>query len=170
MEVYLEQNYTGSISGVTFATGVGPTAQPFTPTVSFNGFTQGFGYASFLLGDYTSTNQNPPEFFREGNQNWGLFLQDSWKVTHRLTLNYGLRWDYDTVEHEQYNRLAQFSATTPNANAGGHLGATVYANTCNCPFYQPSYPWGIGPRLSAAFPRRRAAGASITSSPPILPA
>jgi hypothetical protein len=150
-ELYLEQVFTGNFAGVTLATGVGPTSQPFQPTVSFNGFTQGFGYASFLLGDYTSTSQTPPEFYREGNQNWGLFLQDSWKATRRLTVNYGLRWDYDTVEREQYNRLGQFSATTPNANADGHPGATIYANTCHCPFYQPGYPFGIGPRLSAAF-------------------
>jgi hypothetical protein len=150
-ELYLEQVFTGNFAGVSLTTGVGPTSQPFQPTVSFNGFTQGFGYASFLLGDYTSTSQTPPEFYREGNQNWGIFLQDSWKATRKLTVNYGVRWDYDTVEHEQYGRLGQFSATTPNANAGGHPGATIYANTCNCPFYQPGYPYGIGPRLSAAY-------------------
>ena len=54
----------------------------------------GFGFASFLLGDYSSTTQTPQENYRQGNQEWGLFLQDTWKVTRKLTVDYGLRWDF----------------------------------------------------------------------------
>ena len=39
----------------------------------------------------------------------------------------------------------------PNANAGGILGGTIYASTCNCPFYQTPYPYAIGPRLGVAY-------------------
>ena len=46
-------------------------------------------------------------------------------MTRKLTVNYGLRWDYATPEHEQYGRLGQFNPTLPNANAGGHWGDTV---------------------------------------------
>ena len=150
-ELYLEQAYNGSFAGVTLATGTNATSQPFTPTGSLNGFSQGFGYASFLLGDYNATTQTPQENYRQGNQQWGLFLQDTWKITRKLTLDYGIRWDYATPYHEQYGRQGQFDPTTPNANAGGHPGATLYANTCNCQFYQPTYPYGIGPRLGLAY-------------------
>ncbi len=150
-EMYLEQNLPGTISLVRLATGVGPTSLPENPTVGFGGFTEGFGYASFLLGDYTSTNQGPNEFYRLGAQTWGLFAQDSWKATRKLTLNYGLRWDYFTPQHETYGRLGQFDPTAPNANAGGMLGATRYANTCKCDFYKPAYPYALGPRLSVAY-------------------
>jgi len=150
-EVYFEQGYTGSFAGVTLATGTGPTSEPFTPTGSLNGNSMGFGFASFLLGDYSSTTQTPQLNYREGNQEWGLYAQDTWKVTRKLTLNYGLRWDYATAEHEQYNRLGQFSPTTPNANASGTPGATVYANNCNCQFYQGTYPFAFGPRFGAAY-------------------
>jgi hypothetical protein len=150
-EMYLEQNYTGNISLVTLATGTGPTSLPENPTAGFNGFSQGFGYASFLLGDFTSTTQSPNRVYRVGNQTWGLFLQDSWKVTRKLTLDYGLRWDYNTPYHEQYGRLGQLDATTANPNAGGRLGATRYASNCNCSFYQPAYPYAIGPRLGVAY-------------------
>ena len=158
-EMYLEQPYTGAFSTVTLATGLNATSQPFTPTGSLNGFTQGFGYASWLLGDYgttvlgavNSTTQTPQLNYRLGNQQWGLFLQDTWKITRKLTLDYGIRWDDATPYHEQYGRQGQFDPNTPNANAGGHPGSTLYANTCNCQFYQPTYPYGIGPRLGLAY-------------------
>ena len=155
-EMYLEQTYAGAYSGVTMAVnnaqGIpAATAQPFINTTSFNGFTQGFGYASFLLGDFASTTQTPNIFTREGSQSWGLFLQDSWKVTRKLTLDYGVRWDLFTPEHEQYNRLGQLDPTLPNPNAGGFPGAVRYANTCNCNFYKSAYPYGLGPRLGIAY-------------------
>jgi hypothetical protein len=150
-ELYFEQPYTGSFAGVTLATGTGPTSQAFTPTNSLNGYSQGFGYASFLLGDYTSTTQTPQENYREGQAQVALFIQDSWKVTRKLTVDYGIRWDLATPEHEQFGRLGQLDETAPNANAGGHPGATRYASTCGCQFYQPSYPYAIGPRLGVAY-------------------
>lgn len=150
-EVYLEATLDGSFAGVTLATGTGPTSEPFTPTTNLNGQSMGFGYASFLLGDYSSTTQTPQENYKEGNQEWGLFIQDTWKATRKLTIDYGLRWDYATAEKEQYGRLGVFSPTTPNADAGGNLGATIYANTCNCPFYKSAYPYALGPRLGVAY-------------------
>jgi len=144
--------YNADLSGVTLATGVGPTSQPFQPSVSFNNYTQGFGYASFLLGDFTSINQTPNFVgVRNGYQQWGLFVQDSWKVTRKLTVDYGVRWDYATVQQEEHGRLGQLDPATPNPNAGGRLGAIRYASTCNCDFYKPTYPYAIGPRIGIAY-------------------
>ena len=154
-EMYIEGVLNGSFAGVTFATGTGPTSAPFTPTNSLNGQSMGFGFASFLLGDYGTSSagitQTPQENYRQGNQEYGLYLQDTWKLTRKLTLNYGLRWDYSTQYKEQYGRLGQLAATTPNANAAGQLGATQYASTCNCQFYKPTYPYAIGPRFGLAY-------------------
>ena len=78
-------------------TGTGPTSEPFTPVNSLGGFSTGFGFASFLLGDYTGTTQSAPtEAYRIGYRSGRLYLQDSWKVTRKLTLDYGLRWDLAT--------------------------------------------------------------------------
>lgn len=160
-ELYLNQVINGSFAGVTLATtalatatapaNYGATAQPFTPTGSLGAFNQGAGFANFLLGDYTSTLQTAQLNYRNGQQQWGIFLQDSWKLNRRLTLDYGLRWDYATPLKEQYGRLGQLSTSLANANAGGRLGATIFANTCKCSFYQPTYPYAVGPRLGVAY-------------------
>ncbi len=150
-EVYFQGAPIQYYAGVTLATGTNATSAPFTPANSLNGFTTGFGFASWLLGDYNSTNQSAPYDYRMGYQQWGLFLQDSWKITRKLTLDYGLRWDLATAPHEQYGRLGQFDPTLANANAGNRPGATQYASTCGCQFYQPSYPYAIGPRIGVAY-------------------
>ena len=79
-----------------------------------------------------------------------LYLQDTWKVTRKLTLDYGVRWDYGTYQSEQYGRVSSFSPTTPNPAASGRLGGRAYEATCNCNFAHP-YPFAIGPRLGVAY-------------------
>ena len=150
-EAYFQGIFHHPYSGVTFATGTGPTADPFTPANSLNGFSTGFGYASFLLGEYTGITQTPIEAYRVGYGQWATYIQDSWKVTRKLTLDYGLRWDLATTPHETDGRLGQLDETLPNTSAGGHPGSVRYASTCGCTFYQPSYPYAIGPRLGVAY-------------------
>ena len=151
-DMYFEGALSGTFAGVTLTTSGAPTSQPFS-TGFANTFGQGvgFGYASFLLGDYTQTSQTPQLNYREGYGNYSVYIQDSWKVTRKLTLDYGLRWDLYGAEHEQYGRVADFAQNTPNANAGGRLGATQYASTCGCNYYQGAYPYAIGPRFGVAY-------------------
>ena len=150
-EVVLVQDWTKNQPLVSFNSGTGPTSEPFTPASSFGSFSTGFGFASFLLGDYGAISQSAATEPREGSQQWALFAQDSWKVTRKLTVDYGLRWDYDTPEHEEYGRLGQIDATLANTSAGGRLGALQFPNTCNCQFYKSGYPFGIAPRLGIAY-------------------
>ena len=49
-----------------------------------------------------------PNFVGIQNSNWDFYVQDDWKVTRRLTLNLGLRYDYNTVWSERHNQEQNF--------------------------------------------------------------
>jgi hypothetical protein len=110
--------------------------------------------ASFLLGRVDQVQIAPVNNIRLGKHQIGLFVQDTWKITRKLTLDYGLRWDYSTYLKEQYGRLAQFQPTVPNPLAGGLPGAVGFegygTGRCNCNFAN-NYPYAIGPRLGVAY-------------------
>ena len=77
--------------------------------------TMGDGYATFLLG-VVSGSSNYPLFPWWRQPYSALFVQDDWKVTRRLTLNLGMRYDISPFAHEKWNR--QNGAFDPNASAG----------------------------------------------------
>jgi hypothetical protein len=144
--------YTGGV--YTFSTA--ETGLPYITQAggTLNGGTVGFPYASFLLGLVDQVRVAPPDTIRLGKHSISGFAQDTWKVTRKLTLDYGLRYDYQTYFREQYGRLAQFSPTTPNPSAGGLPGAVIFEGNgpgrCNCSFAK-NYPWAFGPRLAVAY-------------------
>ncbi|HEV3330450.1 MAG TPA: TonB-dependent receptor [Bryobacteraceae bacterium] len=126
------------------------TAQPYAQSSIIGGQTVGFPYASFLLGLVNSGTVNPPADLRTGKHFIALFAQDSWKITRKLTFDYGLRYDYDTYPREQYGRLPSLSSTLANPTVGGHPGGVIYEASCNCSFAK-NYPYAFGPRFGVAY-------------------
>jgi hypothetical protein len=130
------------------------TGLPSTNGQSLNGGTPGFNYASFLLGGVDNGFIGVPSKSRLGAHAISGFVQDSWKVTRKLTLDYGLRYDFQTYLREQYGRIPYFSASTPNPTAGGRLGAVAFEGSapghCNCDIAH-NYPFAFGPRIGVAY-------------------
>jgi hypothetical protein len=95
----------------------------------------GFGYASFLLGQVDSINMSNPDTAAMGKKQLGIYAQDTWKVTSRFTLDYGLRYDYSTYLRAQYGRAPEFSPTTLHPKLR-NSGAAIYdgegPGRCNC--------------------------------------
>ena len=127
-----------------------PTTQTSLQGVATSQGSAGFGYASFLLGRVPSFGLGVPAVYRIGRLQWAFFAQDTWKLTRKLTLDYGLRWDYGTYSREQYGRSPQFDATVANPSAAGHPGGSIFEANCNCRFAN-NYPYAFGPRLGMAY-------------------
>jgi len=91
------------------------------------------GGSQFAGNSQRTTHQN----------NSGFYVQDSFRMTHKLTLNYGLRWDYFGVIYEDGHRFSLFNPTTDSLQLVGQAGgpSSLYPRDLN----------NFAPRLSAAY-------------------
>ena len=117
--------------------------------------TSGYGLASFLLGTAASGSINKVNPISTRSTYGAFFVQDDWRVTNKLTLNLGLRWDLSTGDKEKYNRLAFFDPTASNplgAKAGlpNLTGLLTWIGQGN-PNQQASALADFGPRFGMAY-------------------
>lgn len=130
------------------------TAQPLYGQNLPSGTAIGYNWASFLLGLYNNASIGDsvnPQYRRAA---WGFFVQDTWKVTRNLTLDYGIRYDLQQPMREEWRRTSGFNPNIANPNANGRLGGIAYdgygAGRCNCDLVH-TYPYAIAPRLGVAY-------------------
>ena len=81
--------------------------------------------------------------------NFGFYAQDSYRVTPRLTLNYGLRWDYNGVVQEKNNLLSNITSVAP-APGTGTFTLTQVGQPGLSGLYNPDKK-DFAPRISAAW-------------------
>jgi hypothetical protein len=132
------------------------TADPsltLTGTTLPSGTAIGFPYASFLMGAYNQVTSNTTARGHLGNHAIAFYAQDSWKITPKLTFDYGLRYDFQTYLKEQYGRMGSLIPTAMNPKVG-LPGAIQYEGYgpghCQCAFGK-NYPYAFGPRLGLAW-------------------
>ena len=74
-----------------------------------NALDSGFGYANAALGVFTQYTQASK--FIEGSMLYNqleFYVQDNWKVTNRLTLDYGMRFVHQQPQYDQFNQESNF--------------------------------------------------------------
>jgi hypothetical protein len=129
------------------------TGLPSLNGVSLPG-TVGFNYASFLIGAVDNGFDAVPGATHMGSHAMSGYGQDSWKATRKLTIDYGLRYDFSTYLKDGNGYYGIFSPSTPNPAAADLPGAIIYegygGGRCNCEFAH-NYPFAFGPRLGVAW-------------------
>ncbi len=114
--------------------------------------TTGHSFASFLLGAVQSASRGV------AIANFGyrvtmpsFYFSDDWKLTKKLTLNLGVRWEMNSGYNEVFGRISMLSLTAPNPGAGNIPGAMVFAEDQNRKGFQDYYRGLISPRLGFAY-------------------
>ncbi len=131
------QNNTGGLLGSFSYNGV------FTgnPGVSQ---TVGYDFADFLL-DYAAGYSVSLQTGDVGQRQYrfAVFAQDDFKVTPKLTFNYGLRWEYDQPVYEVNNKISNLNPTTGALQLAGQNGNSRS-------LYKPTYDQ-FDPRVGFAY-------------------
>jgi hypothetical protein len=131
-----------------YAFNAAETGLPYLQSTSIGGGSIGFPYASFLLGKVN--NSSIRNVLQPQMRKWAtsMYVQDTWKITRKMSLDYGVRYDYQTGWYEVHHRSSRFAPWLANPAAGGLLGATQYERDGS---FTQAYRYGFGPRLGLAY-------------------
>ncbi len=127
----------------------------------------GSSVAGFMLGAVNSANRWVPTLSQGVKQPYHAFyVADVWKVTPRLTMNYGLRWEVIPPFYERTGRISYIDLNALNPSAGGRLGALAFGKHPNSSYWRE-----FGPRLGLAYQVSSKmvvrAGYAMMNTPPI---
>ena len=136
------------------------TFSPAWTTLNFNGGQGGDAIASMLLGSLSGGQVRQVPSLSVQVPYAALFIQDDWRVNHRLTVNAGLRWDRDSPMTEKWDRASWWDPTVKLPltvpGLGPFYGGVVFAGRYN-EFGDKTrgisdMPWtNFQPRLGAAY-------------------
>jgi len=136
----------------------------------------GHPFASFILGGADGGNASLVTTTPGWRQLvYTFYAQDDWKLTPKLTLNYGLRWDIPTPQKEVRDRMTSFDPTMANPGADNILGAMAAISNCQGCIgghsFASTYWKEFSPRFGFAYSLTQKlvwrGGYGISYSPPI---
>ena len=148
---FLRDNYISPSSSV----GIFNFTRAFTQRDPLVGdAASGNAFASLLLGHPNNASAPINASFAYQHLYYGAFFQDDWRISRKLTLNLGLRWDYESPTSERFNQLnAGFDKTSPSPIQPPDLqlkGGLLFVNQDNrLPFKRDLN--NFGPRVGFAY-------------------
>lgn len=110
----------------------------------------GIPLATFLLGEVSSGTLGFRPFFQARANPVGIYFQDDWKITRRLTLNLGLRYDISFGFREIHDRHSNFDPSAINPETG-RLGVLRYSGLNEPSSFINLDKNNIGPRIGFAW-------------------
>ena len=125
----------------------------FTPLITSNpgASNTGNALASFLLGEVNAGSVQISDLLQTRASYVALYAQDDWRLTSRLTLNYGLRWEVELPRREVNNKMNSFDPTPINP-VSGTPGVVTFAGVNGTPERAFAPDWNnVGPRLGFAY-------------------
>jgi len=156
---WLEENassYDGPTSSLTLNWSTNETAAVNGTSYGAN---TGYSYASFMLGAVGSSGITLQPFSVLGGRYRPIapYVADDYKITEKLTLNLGLRWDYIPTYNEVLSRFSYLNPSLTNPVTGNN-GALEFAGnwggsgvSCNCNSPAKNYMKNWGPRVGFAY-------------------
>jgi len=133
----------------------------------------GHAFASFLLGAVNSTSRgitlvSPGHRVSEP----GFYFMDDWKITKKLTLNLGLRWEFIGPLYEVAARMSGLDPAKANPGAGSRPGALAFVEDLDRKTFQDWYLRQISPRFGFAYAVSNKlvvrGGYGINNAPPVI--
>lgn len=163
--LYNTASATGGSSPMTLANTYTETAQFLMSGTGANTSTSGYtmdsstgaAYASFLLGQFDKVSFSDYTYHPEYGARFRAispYVQDDWKITPKLTVNLGVRYDFFPTVREVNNMASFFNPNLANSVTGlnGALQFTGFGtNTCNCTSPVNNYYKNFGPRVGLAY-------------------
>ena len=106
----------------------------FSPLITSNLGAAGTGnaLASFLLGEVNAASVQASDLIQTRASYAAAYAQDDWRLTSRLTLNYGLRWEAEFPRYEVNNRMNSFDPLALNP-VSGTPGVVTFAGIDGTP-------------------------------------
>jgi hypothetical protein len=132
----------------------------------------GHAYGSFLLGA-VQTSSRPVQIVNPWyyQNNYDLYVQDDYKVSPKLTLNLGVRWQILPGLNEKNGYMTNLDLTLPNTAAGNRPGALRFADREGEKTFIDTYYGQVQPRLGVAYavsPEMAISGGFSSSNRPAI--
>lgn len=118
----------------------------------FNGSETGLDFADFLIGAPDSFVQASQQLLDSRSKYYGFYVQDSWRASKSLTVNYGLRWEVSTPWYDIQNKLETVVAGEQSLSfPGAPLGLVVPGDLGIPRTLGPTRYGNFAPRVGLAY-------------------